>query len=271
MKKLYVFSDAHSFYDELITALDDAGFDIDDSSHILVSLGDLCDRGPQSRQILSFINDMPEERKICVIGNHEILMEDLIARGFPYGYDISNGTVRTAGDIGETGENIADLRNNASWNEYKRYWQWYLETDRYVFVHGWIPCGHSYSAFFSERYEYVPDWRDLSDREFTDASWVNGMDAWRRGVREEGKTILCGHWHSSWGHHHLHDAGPEFPELDDPALKDLFSPFIDDGIIAMDGCTAYTGIVNVQVLDIDDEDWDRAVMTKKRLSEDRTG
>ena len=267
MKKLFVFSDAHSFFDELMKALEDAGFDRADEDHVIVSLGDLCDRGSQSRQILSFINDMPRDRKICVIGNHEILMDDLIARGFPYGYDISNGTVKTAADISEPGEDISSLRYNAAWNEYRKSWQWYLETDKCLFVHGWIPCGHSYFSFLSEDYRYDLKWREASDKEFTDASWVNGMDAWRHGVTEEGKTIYCGHWHTSWGHHYLHDEGPEFPEEGDPRIPALFGPFIDDGIVALDGCTAFSGQVNVVALEIGDDDWQRAVRKRKGLNQ----
>ena len=45
-KYLYCVSDVHSFYDELMTALTKAGFDINNEEHIFVSCGDLLDRGP---------------------------------------------------------------------------------------------------------------------------------------------------------------------------------------------------------------------------------
>ena len=62
--------------------------------------------------------------------------------------------------------------------------------------------------------------------------------------RVEGKTIICGHYHTSWGHAYLHDDGFEWG-------KDVakFEPFIDDGIIAIDACTAYTGKVNCIVIE----------------------
>ena len=49
MKKYFVVSDVHGFYDEMKKALDNAGFDIANPDHIFVSCGDLLDRGRQPR------------------------------------------------------------------------------------------------------------------------------------------------------------------------------------------------------------------------------
>ena len=37
MKKYFVVADIHSFYDEFMKALNDAGFDINNEDHILIS------------------------------------------------------------------------------------------------------------------------------------------------------------------------------------------------------------------------------------------
>ena len=248
MKKYFVFGDAHSFYDELMTALNEAGFDIDDPDHIVISLGDLCDRGPKSKEILSFINSLPEERKCCVIGNHEILMEQMIKRGTYCGADISNGTMRTAVDISENEDDtIADLKNNKLWNEYKKSWHWYYEIGNYIFVHGWIPCVYHNERFTTAYYKPIEDWRNASIEEYYDATWLNGMEAWSKGIREEGKTIFCGHWNSSWGNCHLHGKGNEYGKDAD------FGPFIDEGIIALDASTANSHRVNVYVFEMWDD------------------
>ena len=63
------------------------------------------------------------------------------------------------------------------------------------------------------------------------------------GVMEKDKTIVCGHWHCSWGHCRLEGKCSEFGKDSD------FSPFYADGIIAIDGCTAYSGRVNCIVLE----------------------
>lgn len=243
MKKLFVFADVHSFYDELMEALDQAGFDINNKDHIVVSLGDLCDRGPGSKEVLSFINSVPEDRKLCVIGNHEMMMELMIRRGYAEIADRINGTFDTVAEISDNGE-IASLRNNEYWNEYKKSWHWYYEIGDYIFVHGWIP-------FDYDRVRYDPDWRESGIKELYDATWENGMLAWSKGIREKGKTIFCGHCHTSWGHCRLHHDGVEFPDEDHPERYARFDPFIDEGIVALDACTAYSHQVNVYTLDID--------------------
>ena len=251
MKKLFIFSDVHSFYDELMTALNEAGFEYDNADHIVVSCGDLCDRGSQPKEVLTFINSLPEERKICIIGNHELLMEDMITRGTYFHADVSNGTLDTAIRISKDHE-ISSLRNNKLWNDYKKSWRYYYEKKDHVFIHGWIPCIHSYGRGLRQDYKPMKDWRNASRRQFEDATWENGMEAWANGIREEGKTIFCGHWHSSWGHFHLHHDGVEFPDENDPEQYVRFDPFIDEGIVALDACTVYSHKVNVYVWEINE-------------------
>jgi len=41
MKKFFVFSDVHGFYKELMKALDDKGFDMENPNHYIISCGDL--------------------------------------------------------------------------------------------------------------------------------------------------------------------------------------------------------------------------------------
>ena len=75
----YIVADVHGFFDILKEALDNAGFDKNNPGHIFVSLGDLLDRGKQPRECLQFVNSL--ERKILIRGNHEDLMEEMIAEG----------------------------------------------------------------------------------------------------------------------------------------------------------------------------------------------
>ena len=68
------------------------------------------------------------------------------------------------------------------------------------------------------------------------------MDAVRT-VYEDDKTIICGHWHTSYGHSRYEGKGSEFGEDAD------FSPYMAPGIIALDACTAYSGIVNCIIIE----------------------
>ena len=43
--KCFIVTDVHSFYDEMMLALDKKGFDKDNPNHVFISLGDLLDRG----------------------------------------------------------------------------------------------------------------------------------------------------------------------------------------------------------------------------------
>ena len=95
MKKYFACSDIHSFYDEWMTSLKEAGFNKNNKDHILIILGDLFDRGDKPWKIYQFITSLPEDRVVLIKGNHEYLLLDLVKRRFPYRYDISNGTYET--------------------------------------------------------------------------------------------------------------------------------------------------------------------------------
>ena len=80
MKTFFIVADVHSFYDEMIAALNEQGFDKNDPDHIFVCLGDLLDRGEKPLECLAFVNSLPAKRKLLIRGNHEDLLEDCIYR-----------------------------------------------------------------------------------------------------------------------------------------------------------------------------------------------
>ena len=94
-KTYFVVSDVHSFYTPMKRALDEAGYDKDNENHILISLGDIFDRGDESLKMLHFFKSLPKERRILVRGNHELLLADCYRRGSFCSHDESNGTART--------------------------------------------------------------------------------------------------------------------------------------------------------------------------------
>ncbi len=254
--KYFIVADVHGFYDKMAAALKAKGFKEHNPNHVFVSLGDLLYRGPQPNECLAFVNGLPDDRKILIMGNHELLMNDMLNRGTCYGYDKSNGTVDTVRDV--TGERdvytaIQMMRINDAWRDYYYSCQFYGEVGNNIFVHGWIPCDELSWGRFEKTY----DWRNAPKIKWEDATWFNGMKMWNEGIREEGKTIWCGHWHTSWGHAKLHNKGVEFfdPRYSEEDYKaygidpiEHFEPFKDKGICAMDACTAYSGIVNCEVI-----------------------
>lgn len=50
MKTYFVCSDIHGYFNEWMSSLKDAGFDISNNDHILIVLGDIFDRGGQPKK-----------------------------------------------------------------------------------------------------------------------------------------------------------------------------------------------------------------------------
>ena len=264
--KYFIVADVHSYYDELMKALNEAGW-TNSEDQCFVSLGDLCDRGPDTIKCLEFVNSIPANRKILIRGNHEDLMESAICRKQFLMHDLHNGTVKTADAIAkyegfdppnkkrtyQDNKTILDkVKTSNLWNDYVNSTVDFVEIGKNIFVHGWIPCDVEYKdPWKGDDTKYIknPNWRK---GDWKDARWVNGMRAWSDGVKIKGKTIWCGHWHTSWGHCHLHNDGVEFPEnnVEGSKQKAHFGPFKDTGICAMDACTAFSHEVNCEVLDI---------------------
>lgn len=235
MPKIFAVSDIHSFYTPLKKALDEAGFDANNKNHWLVSCGDVFDRGDESEEVLYFL--MSLERKILIRGNHDTLLEECCMREFPYSYDNSNGTRKTIQDLGGAGYGRAfDDCCQMTWNRlaaYRNSLVNYFETQNYIFVHSWIPTKEN---------KYIENWRNANNTEWDGAMWVNPFDMHLSGLNQTGKTIIFGHWHCSAGHKMLGRCEDEFNCA-------IWEPCYAEGIIGIDRCTAYTGEVNVLVLE----------------------
>ena len=272
MKKYFVVSDVHSFYDEMMKSLNEGGFQVDNLDHYLVVAGDLFDRGPKTRELYNFVNKL-EDRFIYVKGNHEDLLEDCVA-DIVSGRSISshhfgNGTVRTVAafcdcsewEIGETrrSEEIKQLvytKTLPVLNFIATKAKDYVELGDYTVVHGWIPTiDENLSPFSKKPLRLAPrEWwdnqEDYSSKDlWKEARWTNGMQAWKDGCVIPDKTIICGHWHCSWGWSYLDQEYKEFPPKGRKGWENSFQPYIKSGIMAIDACTAYSGIVNCIVLE----------------------
>ncbi len=253
MDKFFVTSDVHGFFDIFQQELFDKGFEIDNPKHKVVVCGDLFDRGEQAIELLDFVRGLGD-RFIYVRGNHEDLMFDcynsLLLNRDPGYHHVTNGTIGTICQL--TGLGFYNVltpspeRTRAFGNKLEPVLQWihnksvdYFETANYVFVHGWIPS-----------FAHLDDFRDGTANDWDEARWLNGMEMWKNPkCRVEGKTIVCGHWHCSWGWSHIKQKRKEFPQKNRKDWQKSFEPFVDDGIMAIDACTAYTGMCNIVVIE----------------------
>ena len=255
--KYYVVSDVHSFFTEMMQALRKKGFFKDLEPHKLIICGDLFDRGNESLEMQRFISElMSKDEVILIRGNHEDLVLDLIEKAdgyFSHGikqtHHWSNGTIRTVEEL--TGMDVLlddyklivdKLKNTPYIKKIIPSMIDYYETEHYIFVHGWIPS-ICVSNYWEDEYRPYKDWRNANQKMWEQARWINGMYAHYLGIIEEGKTIVCGHYHCSWGHFYFGNAKNEFGE------GGRITPYRRKGIIAIDACTAYTNKVNCIVLE----------------------
>ena len=267
--KIFAVSDIHSYYTPFKKALDEKGFEANNPDHLLVVCGDVFDRGPESQEILDYLNNLTNV--VLVKGNHEDLMEEVWERGYCQSHDQSNGTLRTINDLfyekadfeSDDAIKLAEKVLRPFFDKFVNY----FETKNYVFVHGWIPCdkweNDNSKPWYqrNRKFEYDPDWRNANDVEWYSARWINGINAGyvvAPKIHEPGKTIVCGHWHCSYGHYWkaVRDAMSSGKEIFDVQVEEFgdkacFEPFEAEGILAIDACTAYTGTVNVVVLEDD--------------------
>ena len=236
--KYFVCVDIHGFYNEWIIALNEKGFDKNNPEHKIIVCGDLFDRGHQPKEIIDFILSN-KEKFVLIRGNHEDLMEEMIARNKSEVHDIHNGTAETVVDLCPewyiTEFNLKEIAKKTRLQEILDMCIDYFETDKYIFVHGWIPT-------IEYCYEYDSDWRNARKERWYKARWQNPVEMFKNKVFEPNKTIVCGHWHCStlW-----HEVNPDLYE--EFGSKANFEPFITENMIDLDACTAYSHKLNVVV------------------------
>ena len=135
-------------------------------------------------------------------------------------------------------------------------WTNYWETPNYIFVHSWIPVTEhgyitkslSYDYFFKDGPDtFREDWRNATQTEWNDAMWGCPWQKAYLKLNQTGKTIVCGHWHTSDFFNHLtkqHKSIYDCPIFKSKRYK----------LIGLDACTAGSKKVNCLVLEEDEKD-----------------
>lgn len=213
MKEYFVCSDIHGFYDTFFNCLLNEGFDINNPEHHIIICGDLFDRGNQAKELLKFLLEFQKTgRLILVRGNHEDLMEDCLFQ-LEQGVNISNHhyrnkTLNTIAQLADTNEydllcHLYNYKNIKS--KLRSYFKLiskavdYYEVGDYIFVHGWVPYilqdTHEPSGELSISSKPIIK-LDAEKFMWDYARWYNGMQEAANGIIIEGKTIVCGHFHT---------------------------------------------------------------------------
>lgn len=227
--------------------------------------GDAFDRGPDSIKVFEFLKKLNKENRLIYIrGNHEDLLfeciEELLRYGSASGHHYSNGTIKTLSHFlceddfwmysTYIPSNIVESIMNST-KELQKFikdnCRNYFELGNKVFVHSWLPINGNI---------LYADWRgtsidDLStfNQLWKDARWGNPFIQWEAGLQPEGSCIVFGHWHTSYYWSHIKQERKEFPQKNRKDWWESFKPVICDTIIGLDGCVAFSGIVNCVVFD----------------------
>ena len=241
-QKIFVASDVHGHYAEMMEALRAAGFDEKNEEHIFLSMGDLFDRGTENGKIYSFVKDLP--RKILLKGNHEDMLCRILQEGNVTDADRANETDVTVKELfGEDSIDVNGCFDRAAHSEkvsellaFIGSMLNYYETEHYVFTHGWLPI------VFEGRYPTVaPCFRNASDEEWVESRLLEWQQLYDVKALLSGKTIVCGHRPSRLGY--------MFDSFREP---DCSEPFYGEGMIAIDAGTVRSKRVNVLVIEDSD-------------------
>ncbi len=234
-KKIFVVSDVHGHFTLLKTALDDAGFNDDDESHLLVGCGDYFDRGKENLEVLKFFERV--KRKVLLKGNHEDLLLEVFRTGKFLPHNFINGTMTTLENL--FGKYTIDPMDNSidfsgKTRTIDRVMEFigemvnYFETENYVFVHGWLPPNANTTE----------NRRKVSDKAWEDARWIKWTNAYNDERPLADKTIVCGHYPTLFAR--------KFDKTRPERSTEIFR---GNGVIAIDAGTFETKTVNVLVLE----------------------
>jgi hypothetical protein len=172
---------------------------------------------------------------------------DCIDRGYAASYDWHNGTAKTIINLAPNDDLFEEACNTAYWKvkDFIDIMVDYAETKNYIFVHSWVPLisKDELPAYYTKdrQFEFNPNWREASAKEWQDARWGNPFELAEQGLLPD-KTVVFGHWNCSVGWAQA-EGRSEFG-------KDAkFEPYYGEGFISIDACTAHSGKCNVIVLE----------------------
>lgn len=263
----FVFSDVHGHYNILKNELIKKGFDENNPNHMLISMGDNFDRGPENYEMFQFLKDMNKKSKIIMItGNHEDLLVKMLQRGYPTQVDFSNGTYGTLNEFYKRYFNISEgnIQSEDFYDTYKKMVEDgffelldnmidYYEIEKYIFTHGFIPVIGDTTPYLENNCTYKENWRNSSVEEFKSSRWTNGIKmSINFKIGEPQKRIVIGHIHSSYGNVRK-DLGYN---ISDEIYRQYRNsnykynlPYIDKRVIAIDACTILSKSINILMIE----------------------
>lgn len=236
--KYFITSDIHGHYGVLVNHLNKAGYNEESPNHHLLILGDMFDRGSESKEVFKYLYRLHSEKKSTIIlGNHDYFMIEFLEGNYERTrFNIEhNGMLVTLMSLTDfqLSENT-DLSVFKAMIEttYPFLLEWlkslplYLEIHDYIFVHGGINGE-------------LENWKTAPLRDF-----IWGYEVKLCPVK--GKTVVAGHQRvATIRHPERKDYRTLFEE--NPAL---FDPMYLEGKILIDRFVEVSKELNVLVMDL---------------------
>ncbi|HMO86280.1 MAG TPA: metallophosphoesterase, partial [Lacipirellulaceae bacterium] len=123
--------DVHGCGDALATLIDGLQLTPQD---VVVVLGDVVDRGPQSREALQMLLELGERTQlVCILGNHEQMMLEAVEGRIPVQEWLMHGGAATLDSYGK-GFGVDGIAPEHL--DFVRTWGDVYETPGHFFVHG---------------------------------------------------------------------------------------------------------------------------------------
>lgn len=257
-RKYFVISDVHGYYDIMIKALEDAGFDETNDSHMIISCGDAIDRGKQSVQVVKFLTDMYFKGKCIMIkGNHEYEFDKIIhMNAYPGKNHYTNRTIHSVCQFAAAKWNckfvsigkakrdwavVARHADNYIWQDYWNNCVNYFQTKNFIFVHGFVPTDNWYRFNGLDTYGWY------------EASWQGAFFMWKRGdwrCEFPNKKLVVGHIASFYWNHLTDVKNDNGAWWNKTKMENWnFNIYEDEHIVAIDTCTTISRKVNVYVVE----------------------
>ena len=283
-KKYFCTSDIHGFFDIFHEALIKAGFEENNPDHVLIICGDIFDRGKEPLEVYNFLKSLPQERRILVRGNHELLLQELVDREEALSHDLHNGTYQTLYSFlgydyeTERKKEVFDwvhapaygapghdeffekynakrqkfqhrLFHNRKLNEILKWinsdeWVSYYELGPYIFIHAALPLTINHDNW--GQLEISPEWRK---QQWDEAVWKCPYRFYmehKDSPELKGRILVVGHWHTSDFWNNL-----EHKNFDVYEFNPIFISKNYPGLIGLDACTAATKGCNILVINED--------------------
>jgi len=233
----FIISDIHGHFDEMIFALKKSGYDNNNSNHHLIVIGDMFDRGTQSKEVLEYLYNLNIQDKASIIlGNHdcfiiEFLNGDYKRTEFNIKYNGTGDTISSLLGINyKVGMDLEEIKNKIT-KKYSYLSKWlkslplYLEIGDYIFVHGGINGEDE-------------NWREGKVEDFV---WSRQNEL----PPVEGKTMVVGH---------TRVVTIRYPRQDYKELllntPEAFNILFDKSKIFIDSFVEISKMINVLRLDI---------------------